>query len=92
MMVCIYARLRTVKELEREDTMKVTYICDICGKPQETLEIDDLTLEKLGINTLTLEEKEDIIKYNEEQGLLLYSLCPACFEESLAEGVLESFK
>lgn len=72
--------------------MKVTYICDICGKPQETIEIDDLTLERLGINTLTQDEKEDIIKYDEEQGLLLYSLCPACFEESLPEEVMESFK
>lgn len=88
----LYARLRTAKELERECKMKVSYICDICGKPQETLEIDDLTLEKLGINTLTQEEKEDIIKYSEDLGLLLYSLCPACFEESLPEGVLESFK
>lgn len=56
------------------------------------MEIDDLTLEKLGINTLTQDEKEDIIKYDEEQGLLLYSLCPACFEESLPEEVMESFK
>ena len=41
-----------------------------------------MEIEKLGINTLTHIEKEDIIKYNDEQGLLLYSLCPACFEEN----------
>lgn len=62
--------------------MKVTYICDICGQPQETIEVEDVEIEKLGINTLTPAEKEDIIKYNEEQGLLLYSVCPACFEEN----------
>jgi hypothetical protein len=66
--------------------MKVTYICDICGQPQETVEIEDVEIEKLGINTLTPAEKEDIIKYNDEQGLLLYSLCPACFEEKFLEG------
>lgn len=62
--------------------MKVTYICDICGRPQETVELEDVEIGKLGINTLTHIEKEDIIKYNDEQGLLLYSLCPACFEEN----------
>ena len=62
--------------------MKITYICDICGQPQETVELEDVEVEKLGINTLTHIEKEDIIKYNDEQGLLLYSLCPACFEEN----------
>ncbi len=62
--------------------MKITYICDICGQPQETVELEDVEIEKLGINTLTHIEKEDIIKYNDEQGLLLYSLCPACFEEN----------
>jgi hypothetical protein len=68
-----------------KDNMKVTYVCDICGTPQETVEIDNLHIEKLGIDTLTNHEKEDIIKYNEEQGLLLYSLCPSCFEEGLKE-------
>lgn len=63
--------------------MKVTYICDICGKPQETVELADVEIEKLGIDTLTPMEREDIIKYNEEQGLLLYSLCSSCFEEKL---------
>jgi hypothetical protein len=72
--------------------MKVTYVCDICGKPQETVEIDDLEIEKLGINTLTQEEKEDIIKYNEEQGLILYSLCASCFAKSLPRDILEEFK
>jgi hypothetical protein len=63
--------------------MKVTYICDICGKPQETVEIENVEIEKLGLDTLTRTEREDIIKYNDEQGLLLYSLCPFCFEEKL---------
>ncbi|RJX24746.1 MAG: DUF2757 family protein [Dethiobacter sp.] len=66
--------------------MKVTYICDLCGQPQETVEIDNVEIEKLGINTLTPAEKEDIIKYNDEQGLLLYSLCPSCFEEKFVQG------
>lgn len=65
--------------------MRVTYICDICGLPQETVEIADIEMEKLGINTLTAAEKQDIIKYNDAQGLLLYSLCPACFEKKLQE-------
>ena len=63
--------------------MKVTYLCDICGKPLETVELADVEIEKLGIDTLTPAEREDIIKYNEEQGLLLYSLCSSCFEEKL---------
>ena len=63
--------------------MKVTYICDICGRPQETVEIEDINLEKLGLNTLTDEVKEDIIKYNEKQGLLLYTLCSGCFSEKV---------
>ncbi len=63
--------------------MKVTYICDLCGLPQETVEIGDVDLEKLGLHTLTPEEKEDIIKYNDKQGLLLYTICPACFSEKV---------
>lgn len=63
--------------------MKVTYICDICGLPQETVEIEEVDLEKLGLNTLTLQEKEDIIKYNEKQGLLLYTICSACFSDKI---------
>lgn len=63
--------------------MKVTYICDLCGLPQETVEIGDVDLEKLGLHTLTPEEKEDIIKYNETQGLLLYTICSDCFSEKI---------
>ena len=63
--------------------MKITYICDICGLPQETVEIEDVDLEKLGLNTLTAREKEDIIMYNETQGLLLFTLCSDCFSEKV---------
>ncbi|NLX91579.1 MAG: anti-sigma-F factor Fin family protein [Firmicutes bacterium] len=63
--------------------MKVTYICDICGLPQETVEIKEVDPEKLGLNALTLQEKEDIIKYNEKQGLLLYTICSHCFSDKI---------
>jgi len=67
-------------------TVKVTYICDICGEPQETRELAGVEAEKLGLHTLTRSVREDIIKYNEEQGLLLYSLCPACLKKQLNAG------
>lgn len=66
--------------------MKVTYVCDICGEPQETMELVGVEAENLGLNTLTRAVREDIIKYNDEQGLLLYSLCSACFKKQLNAG------
>ena len=65
--------------------MRVTYVCDICGQPHETVEVEDVKLENLGINTLTPAEREDIIKYNDEQGLFLHSICPSCFEKQFVE-------
>ena len=61
--------------------MKVTYICDCCGVTIDNLEDPRLNEEKLGINTLTPEEREDIIKYDDNNGLIIYSLCDQCGEE-----------
>ncbi|HHU76939.1 MAG TPA: anti-sigma-F factor Fin family protein [Firmicutes bacterium] len=71
--------------------MKVTYICDLCGFPQETVEIGEVDLEKLGLHTLTPEEREDIIKYNEKQGLLLYTICSDCFSQKIFAEDEESY-
>ncbi|MGI5822491.1 MAG: anti-sigma-F factor Fin [Dethiobacteria bacterium] len=66
--------------------MKVTYICDICGEPLETIELAGVQAEELGLHTLRRTVREDIIKYNDEQGLLLYSLCSTCLEKQLNAG------
>lgn len=47
------------------------------------MEIKEVDPEKLGLNALTLQEKEDIIKYNEKQGLLLYTICSHCFSDKI---------
>jgi len=63
--------------------LKTTYVCDICGELQKTVEYGGVKKGNLGIPTsLTGEKKEDIIKYSEVQGILVYTLCPLCLEEA----------
>ena len=65
--------------------MKVTYICDRCGTDINEFDDPNLDEEKLGINTLTPEERKDIIKYDRDQGLVVYALCDQCGEEMGSE-------
>ncbi|MGI6096767.1 MAG: anti-sigma-F factor Fin [Dethiobacteria bacterium] len=61
--------------------MKATYICDSCQEVIGTIEDESLDEEKLGLSSLTLEEKEDIISYSDKGTLIINSLCDYCIEE-----------
>ena len=60
--------------------MKITYFCDRCGAIIGAMRVREAELEQLGLDPLTVETEGDIIKNNEPDGLLIYSLCNDCVE------------
>lgn len=62
--------------------MKLLYYCHNCGDFIDELSVDELDEKKLGFDHLTLEEKRDIMKWN-ESGDMLYvgSICDACYDQ-----------
>lgn len=61
--------------------MKLLYYCHNCGDFIDELSVDELDEKKLGFDNLTLEEKRDIMKWN-ESGDMLYvgSICDVCYD------------
>lgn len=67
--------------------MKVTYVCDRCGAIIGSINFSDGELAQLGMDPLTVDMRQDIIKSTETGGLFVYSLCDGCVETmSLNEG------
>lgn len=60
--------------------MKITYVCDRCGALIGTLSLSEEELGQIGIDTLTVDLHEDIIKSAETGDLFIYSLCDHCVE------------
>lgn len=59
---------------------KLLYYCHNCGDFIDELSVDTLDEKKLGFDLLTLEEKRDIMKWN-QSGDMLYvgSICDVCY-------------
>ncbi|OCL25750.1 hypothetical protein U472_15630 [Orenia metallireducens] len=60
--------------------MNVIYRCDKCQKIIEHLELGDFSQESLGLNILTDQEKEDIIKM-ENDTVYINLTCDDCAED-----------
>lgn len=60
--------------------MKVIYRCNKCQKLIEQLNLDEFNEEDLGLNILTAEEKEDIIKL-ENDVVYIDLTCDDCSED-----------
>ncbi len=58
--------------------MKVSYYCDNCRSFINQTEIEEVNLYSFMNGSLTQEKWKDIINYNDQDGLLLYSLCVSC--------------
>ncbi|HOB87040.1 MAG TPA: DUF2757 family protein [Bacillota bacterium] len=61
--------------------MKLTYLCERCGAIIGAINLKSAAeLQQLGLDPLTEEFQEDIIKLNDNEGWLYYSLCDDCVE------------
>ncbi|VBB06374.1 anti-sigma-f factor fin [Lucifera butyrica] len=61
--------------------MKIYYICEFCGDPIDTLEIDQIDEARFGFDCLTGEERQDIIKIDSlTNSIQVQSLCDQCIE------------
>lgn len=60
--------------------MKITYLCDRCGAVIGSMIIEEEQLEMLGLDPLTVDLQEDIIKSTETGELFIYSICQDCVD------------
>jgi len=61
--------------------MKICYNCDSCGEFIDTIEVGSVDETKFGFDSLTPEERQDLIKYDADANCLyVQSLCDACIE------------
>jgi len=59
--------------------MKLYYVCECCQDLISEIEMDELDEEKLGLSSLTAEERQDIISVNSESNkIYINSLCDEC--------------
>ena len=73
--------------------MKLTYICDRCGTLIGALQLDSHEMELFGLEPLTIDLREDIIRCSETGDLFYYSLCDDCVETmSLHESDLPYYR
>jgi hypothetical protein len=62
--------------------MKLTYICDRCGALIGALSLTEEELQQIGLDILTVDLHEDIIRSAETGDLFIYSLCDHCAESA----------
>lgn len=71
--------------------MRVSYICDCCESLIASIEMDSIDERKLGLASLTPEEREDIIKVGlDREAVYISSICDACIE-SLEEAYASNY-
>lgn len=59
--------------------MRINYICECCEETIDELECDDLTEAAGGLESLTEEERHDIIKMCRDNGrVFVMSMCDDC--------------
>jgi hypothetical protein len=62
--------------------MKIFYTCDNCGKPIDSIEVDELDDVKFGFDCLTREERQDLIAFDAEANTMtVQSLCDVCIAD-----------
>jgi len=67
--------------------MKFTYLCERCGAIIGSMSISASEMVTMGIDPLTVDMSQDIIKSTETGGYFIYSLCCDCVDTmSLNEG------
>ncbi|WP_394239417.1 anti-sigma-F factor Fin family protein [Niallia oryzisoli] len=62
--------------------MAIHYHCRHCGVKLGTLEAFSVDSERLGLHTLSDEERQDMITYNSQGDIQIKSICEDC-QESL---------
>lgn len=62
--------------------MKITYICDRCGALIGALSLSEEELRQIGVDILTVDLHEDIIRSAETGDIFIYSLCDHCVESA----------
>ncbi|MBS3943007.1 MAG: DUF2757 family protein [Dethiobacter sp.] len=60
--------------------MKFTYLCERCGAIIGSMNISDSEMATMGIDPLTVDMSQDIIKSTESGGYFIYSLCYDCVD------------
>ncbi|MGE5654778.1 MAG: anti-sigma-F factor Fin [Bacillota bacterium] len=58
--------------------MHIRYYCSHCHDLIAEIEMDYLDEERLGISSLTEDERDTIIRYDERGRLCLYAICDTC--------------
>ena len=75
--------------------MRIFYSCDTCGKPIDTIEVDEIDEVRFGFDCLSGEERQEMLRFDAESGALyVQSLCDGCIEalglaEEIAPGELQ---
>ncbi len=60
--------------------VKVTYVCNRCGTLIGALDLAEWELVELGMDPLTAQWREDIIRDVQTGDMFVYSLCDDCTE------------
>lgn len=60
--------------------MAINYVCRYCKTPLGQLNQTVLSEEQLGFNTLTPEERKDIMTYDEFGNMTVHVICDYCKE------------
>ncbi|HOL16511.1 MAG TPA: DUF2757 family protein [Bacillota bacterium] len=60
--------------------MKLTYICERCGAIIGAMNITEAEMKMLGLDPLTVDMRQDIIKSTDTEELFIYSLCDDCVD------------
>jgi len=71
--------------------MRLIYKCPKCHRIIEELEIDHFNEEELGLDILTAEEKEDIIKRSSDE-IYINLTCDDCLQEYTLRQLIDSQK
>lgn len=60
--------------------LSIHYQCRHCGVKLGTLEVDSIDTERLGLNKLTDEERQDMVSYQSSGDIHIKSICEDCHE------------
>ncbi|TLS35114.1 anti-sigma-F factor Fin family protein [Pseudalkalibacillus caeni] len=60
--------------------MTITYQCRHCGQEVGKLEQQSCTIDKLGFNQLTNQERQEMIEYHNDGTMTVKTICEDCQE------------
>lgn len=66
-------------------TVHIVYTCAHCQQFIGELEMEEINEKKLGFDCLTLEERQDIIKYDPSGTVFVAAICDDCFKNFKSE-------